>query len=60
MSCSVAETCTLQLTNLVGAGSVAGMASDAGVAKEIMTWDDFGRASRDLAIAVVEDGYDPT
>lgn len=45
----------------MSAGPVASasMASDAGVAKEIMTWDDFGRASRDLAVAVVEDGYVP-
>jgi hypoxanthine phosphoribosyltransferase len=27
--------------------------------REIMTWDDFGRASRDLARAVVDDGYHP-
>ena len=27
--------------------------------REIMTWDDFGRASRDLAQAVADDGYEP-
>lgn len=27
--------------------------------REIMTWSDFGRASRDLARAVVADGYEP-
>jgi hypoxanthine phosphoribosyltransferase len=27
--------------------------------REIMTWDDFGRASRDLARSVVDDGYHP-
>ncbi len=36
------------------------MVSDAGaVAKEIMSWDDFGVASRDIATAVVGDGYEP-
>ena len=27
--------------------------------REIMTWDDFGTASRDLAQSVVDDGYEP-
>jgi uncharacterized protein len=47
------------VADLAASGRLGGVAESVEQSREILTWELFGTASRDLAVAVHEDGYRP-